>query len=62
MQMKDFALRYCKMGLSVIPINPRNKRPLIKFADQPSLTAERIEEIWRSFQLRISHLKRTNSL
>lgn len=49
MQMKDFALRYCKMGLSVIPINPRNKRPLIKFADEPSLTAERIEEIWTEF-------------
>lgn len=46
MQMKDFALKYCKLGLSVIPISPKSKTPLIKFADRPPLNEVEISQIW----------------
>ena len=44
--MKDYALRYAKLGFSVIPIDQRSKRPLIAFADKPALTAEEIDSFW----------------
>lgn len=44
--MKDYALSYQKLGFSVIPINPRNKRPLMEFSDRPALTREEVEEVW----------------
>ena len=40
--MKDYALQYQKLGFAVIPINPKNKRPMIEFADKPKMTAEEI--------------------
>ncbi|OSP88230.1 DNA primase [Lactococcus lactis] len=46
MQMKDFALKYCKLGFSVIPISPSNKRPLVKFADRPPFNEEEICNLW----------------
>ncbi|CIV67057.1 replication protein [Streptococcus pneumoniae] len=36
--MKEYALQYQKLGFSVIPINPKNKMPLIDFADKPAMT------------------------
>lgn len=47
--MKDYALQYQKLGFSVIPINPKNKMPLIDFADKPALTAEEIEKFWNGY-------------
>lgn len=47
MDMKmSYAITYAKKGFSVIPINPENKRPLIKFADLPPLTVEEITALW----------------
>lgn len=39
------ALKYAERGYYVLPA--KGKRPLIKFADQPPLTAEQIKEYWR---------------
>ena len=47
--MKDYALKYQKMGFSVIPIHPKNKRPLIDFADKPAMTEEEISNFWEGF-------------
>lgn len=44
--MKDYALQYQKLGFAVIPINPKNKRPMIEFADKPKMTAEEIADFW----------------
>lgn len=44
--MKDYALKYQSLGFAVIPINPKNKRPLIDFADTPAMTVSQIEEAW----------------
>ena len=41
----NYALAYQAKGLSVLPI--AGKRPLIKFADQDSLTANEIKAIWQ---------------
>lgn len=38
------ALRYAKLGYSVLPMN--GKHPLIKFADHPALTADQIKKYW----------------
>lgn len=47
--MKGYALKYQKLGFSVIPINPKNKMPLIEFADKPPLTPEEIERVWTQY-------------
>ncbi|MCU0082597.1 bifunctional DNA primase/polymerase [Streptococcus danieliae] len=47
--MKDYALQYQKLGFSVIPISPKNKRPLIEFADKAAMTAEEIEAFWNGY-------------
>lgn len=47
--MKDYALKYQKLGFAVIPISPENKKPLINFADRPALSAEEIEEVWERY-------------
>lgn len=39
------ALKYAERGYYVLPA--KGKRPLIKFADQPPLNAEQINEYWR---------------
>lgn len=49
MGMKKAALAYQKKGFSVIPINPSNKQPMIKFADKPAMTAQEIEDFWNQY-------------
>ena len=41
------ALAYQAKGMSVLPL--LNKRPLIKFADKPALTADEIKELWKKY-------------
>ncbi|MFK4927468.1 bifunctional DNA primase/polymerase [Lactococcus petauri] len=43
--MLETALRYAKLGISVIPVS-RDKAPLIEFADREPLTEEEIISIW----------------
>ena len=47
--MKQWALKYAKMGFSVIPISPKTKVPLIKFADKPALTELEIIKLWDEY-------------
>lgn len=58
--MKEYALKYQKLGFSVIPISPTNKRPLIEFADKPALTAADIETVWNNYPNANIALKTTN--
>ena len=58
--MKEYALKYQNLGFSVIPINPKNKMPLIEFADKPAVTASEIESFWDSFPNANIALKTTN--
>lgn len=58
--MKDYALQYQKLGFAVIPINPKNKRPMIEFADKPKMTAEEIAEFWDQHPNANIALKTTN--
>lgn len=44
----NYALSYVEHGFSVIPIG-NNKRPLIKFADQPPLNNTEIHKIWKKY-------------
>lgn len=44
--MMEYALQYQKLGFSVIPINPRNKMPLIEFAGKPAMSEEDIKRVW----------------
>lgn len=46
--MKDYALKYNKLGFSVIPINPKNKMPLIDFANK-TMSADEIESFWNGY-------------
>lgn len=45
----DAALQYASRGFYVIPISPISKRPLIKFANLPALTAEEIKATWSRY-------------
>lgn len=47
MSMMEWALKYEKMGFSVIPMV--DKRPLISFADKPPLTESEIIEHWKKY-------------
>lgn len=58
--MKDYALQYQKLGFAVIPINPKNKRPMIEFADKPKMTAEAIADFWDQHPNANIALKTTN--
>ncbi len=58
--MKDYALQYQKLGFSVIPINPKNKMPLIDFADKPTMTPAEIETFWEGYPNANIALKTTN--
>lgn len=44
--MLETALRYAKLGLSIIPVS-RDKTPLIEFADREPLTEDELKEIWK---------------
>lgn len=46
----NYAKAYAQKGFSVIPIG-QNKRPLIKFADKPPLTVDKIDRVWQKFPL-----------
>lgn len=46
--MKEYALKYHKLGFSVIPIDPQSKRPLIEFADK-AMSADEIENFWENY-------------
>ena len=41
------ALRYAKLGYSVLPM--KGKHPLIKFADRPALTTDQIKKCWSKY-------------
>lgn len=43
----NYAVAYANKGLSVLPM--LNKKPLIKFADQPPLTEPEIRELWKKY-------------
>ena len=58
--MKEYALQYQKLGFSVIPINPKNKMPLIEFADKPAMTTAEIENFWDGYPNANIALKTTN--
>lgn len=58
--MKHYALQYQKLGFAVIPINPKNKRPMIEFADKPKMTAEEIDSFWDQHPNANIALKTTN--
>ncbi|CAG5299010.1 replication protein [Streptococcus pneumoniae] len=58
--MKEYALQYQKLGFSVIPINPKNKMPLIDFADKPAMTPSEIENFWDGYPNANIALKITN--
>ena len=58
--MKEYALKYQNLGFSVIPINPKNKMPLIEFADKPAMTASEIESFWDGYPNANIALKTTN--
>lgn len=46
MSMLDWALRYCDLGYSVIPMN--EKKPYVKFADQ-TFTRDEVIELWTKY-------------
>lgn len=54
----NYAIRYAEKGFSVLPM--ANKKPLIKFADQPPLTVPEIKRIWQSNPLANIALRTTN--
>lgn len=58
--MKEYALQYQKLGFSVIPINPKNKMPLIDFADKLAMTPSEIENFWDGYPNANIALKTTN--
>ena len=43
----NYALSYANKGLSVLPM--LNKKPLIKFADQPPLNEKQIRSLWKQY-------------
>lgn len=47
MTMMDWALKYSRLGFSVIPM--KEKTPLIKFADCPPLTEKEIQDLWTKY-------------
>lgn len=46
--MKEYALKYQKLGFSVIPIDPKHKRPLIDFANK-TMSPTEIEDFWNGY-------------
>ncbi|MBT9670435.1 DNA primase [Secundilactobacillus kimchicus] len=54
----NYAVQYAKNGFSVLPMV--GKRPLIKFADQPPLTADEIRKLWQQHPTANIALRTTN--
>lgn len=48
LSMKDYALKYQNLGFSVVPINPKNKMPLVSFAGK-AMSADEIESFWNGY-------------
>lgn len=46
--LTDSAISYFKAGMSVVPINPRNKRPMIKFSTEPLDSEKKIRGYWNT--------------
>ena len=44
--MLETALRYKKLGISIIPVS-RDKKPMIEFADREPLTEDEIKDFWK---------------
>lgn len=44
----NYAVNYAEHGFSVIPIGT-GKKPLVKFADKPPLTADELKQIWKHY-------------
>lgn len=44
--MLETALRYKKLGISIIPVS-RDKKPMIEFADREPLTEDEIKAFWK---------------
>jgi len=44
--MLETALRYKKLGISIIPVS-RDKKPMIEFADLEPLTEDEIKAFWK---------------
>lgn len=47
--MLETALRYKKLGISIIPVS-RDKKPMIEFADREPLTEDEIKAFWKQKQ------------
>ena len=46
--LTDYAVAYFKKGMTVIPINPNNKRPMIKFSTDPLDSEKKIRGYWNT--------------
>ena len=46
--LTDSAISYFKAGMSVVPINPRNKRPMVKFSTDPLDSEKKIRGYWNT--------------
>lgn len=58
--MKEYALKYQKLGFSVLPIHPKEKTPLIGFTDKAAMTAVEIEQFWDGYPNANIALRTTN--
>ena len=46
--LTDYAVAYFKKGMTVIPINPNNKRPMIKFSTEPLDSEKKVRGYWNT--------------
>ena len=46
--LTDSAISYFKAGMSVVPINPCNKRPMIKFSTDSLDSEKKIRGYWNT--------------
>ena len=46
--LTDYAVTYFKKGMTVIPINPNNKRPMIKFTAEPLDSEKKVRGYWNN--------------
>ncbi|CAJ2234990.1 hypothetical protein CPR18618_PPKEINIP_00885 [Companilactobacillus paralimentarius] len=54
----NYAIAYAEKGLSVLPMF--DKRPLVKFADKPAFTPEKIKKLWNKFPYAQIAIRTTN--
>lgn len=46
--LTDLAVSYFKAGMTIIPISPHNKRPMIKFSTEPLNSEKKVRGYWNS--------------